>query len=433
MRVYIVAGLAYGDEGKGTMVDYLCRYHGASLVVRYNGGPQAAHNVVLPDGRHHTFAQFGSGTFIPEVETYISEHMLIEPFAMLNEAEVLASKGVTDALNRVIVNPKSTIITPWHWMANRIRELNRGDQRHGSCGMGVGEARRDRLGGIFFEVFDLLRSGGRDILEVIKRCHLSECANLVNSDKARDLYKMMEAEDPNKLWRFYQVEWLPRVEIASYDIVNSFHKTVVFEGAQGVLLDETHGFGEYTTWTDCTFNNAYEILNHYGAGKSVDVTRIGVVRSYYTRHGPGPFVTEKEPAGLNGISDPTDINNPSNEWQGELRVGYFDIPALRYALRVIGGVDYLAITHLDLVDPKRWLYCDSYVSGLNSFGDISPKLMENWRSLGHTLRHAPDVKCIVEGLTGFKVGYQSHGKTHVHKLESEEVSAREEEWSRRTA
>ena len=143
-RSYIVVGLAFGDEGKGSMVDYLARLHGASLVVRYSGGPQAAHTVVLQDGRSHTFTQFGSGSFISDVRTHLSRYMLIEPFAIVNEADVLARILETnrrELLGRLTIDPNCLVITPFHWMLNRLREESRGNSNHGSCGMGVGEAR----------------------------------------------------------------------------------------------------------------------------------------------------------------------------------------------------------------------------------------------------------------------------------------------------
>ena len=134
----VVAGLGFGDEGKGTTVDWLVRRHESALVVRYNGGAQAAHNVVLPDGRHHTFSQFGSGT-LAGAETFLSRYMLVNPSAMLNEAAGLAGLGVVDPLSRVHVDEDALITTPFHIAANRAREQARGDGRHGSCGMGIRE------------------------------------------------------------------------------------------------------------------------------------------------------------------------------------------------------------------------------------------------------------------------------------------------------
>jgi adenylosuccinate synthase len=105
-RAYIVQGLAFGDEGKGSMVDYLCRAHDAPLVVRFNGGPQSARHVVQPDGSHHAFHQFGSGMFIPEVCTFLSKHVLIDPFSLMKEAEALERKGIRYTQERLFIDPE---------------------------------------------------------------------------------------------------------------------------------------------------------------------------------------------------------------------------------------------------------------------------------------------------------------------------------------
>src|SRR5690348_3101760 len=109
-RAILVVDLAFGDCGKGTIVDYLVRRDEAKLVVRFNGGPQAGHNVVTSDGRHHTFSQFGSGTFVPGVRTLLSRFVLIEPYAMLNEASHLAELAVTDALDRLMIDARCPVI-----------------------------------------------------------------------------------------------------------------------------------------------------------------------------------------------------------------------------------------------------------------------------------------------------------------------------------
>jgi adenylosuccinate synthase len=152
----IVVDLGYGDAGKGTIVDWLCARpeQGSGVlagarpprtVVRFNGGAQAAHNVVTRDGRQHTFAQFGSGTFAPGVRTHLSRFMLVDPLALAAEAAHLAAAGVADALDRLTVDRDALLTTPYHRAANRARELARGTDRHGSCGIGIGETARYSL------------------------------------------------------------------------------------------------------------------------------------------------------------------------------------------------------------------------------------------------------------------------------------------------
>ena len=144
-RATIVTDLGYGDAGKGRLVDYLARTQGARLVIRHNGGSQAAHNVVTPDGRHHTFSQFGAATFVPGVRTHLSRYMLVNPRLLLQEAQALATKGVPDALQRLTIDQDALVVTPYQQAANWVRELARGNARHGSCGHGVGETMADWL------------------------------------------------------------------------------------------------------------------------------------------------------------------------------------------------------------------------------------------------------------------------------------------------
>src|SRR3989344_7713548 len=96
-KAFLVAGLGFGDEGKGTTVDFLTRKYNAHTVIRYNGGAQAGHNVITKDGRQHVFSQFGSGTFIPEVKTYLSRFMVVNPITMVTEEEHLRKLGIEDA------------------------------------------------------------------------------------------------------------------------------------------------------------------------------------------------------------------------------------------------------------------------------------------------------------------------------------------------
>ncbi len=131
-EAHLVVDLGFGDAGKGTLTDWLVRRHGARLVVRFNGGAQAGHNVVTEDGRHHTFAQFGAGSFVPGVRTHLARPTVLHPLAMLVEARHLARKGVPDALERTTVSEGARVITPFHQAAGRLRALARGSGRHGT-------------------------------------------------------------------------------------------------------------------------------------------------------------------------------------------------------------------------------------------------------------------------------------------------------------
>jgi adenylosuccinate synthase len=345
---YLVAGLAFGDEGKGSIVDSLVRQHKASLVVRYNGGAQAAHNVISPEGQHHTFAQFGSGT-LAGARTHLSRHVLIEPISMMNEAKHLFKLKVPiDVWSYTTIDEKALIITPFQKAANRIIEYMRAGKHHGTCGMGIGQTRGDYLkhGDEVLFAGDLIsEKTTKEKLCFIQHISLKQTFELL-SDKdvpealSESAYLLTSKQAINQIWEQYNL-WPGRVVTADYlTSLLSQNSDVVFEGAQGVLLDEKFGFAPHNTWTDITFNNANELLaNARFEGR---VERIGVLRSYFTRHGAGPFPTEDI-----SMNYPEPHNNSSG-FQGAFRQGQFDSDLALYALRAIGGIDTLALNHLDV-------------------------------------------------------------------------------------
>ncbi|HEX5426588.1 MAG TPA: adenylosuccinate synthetase [Candidatus Acidoferrales bacterium] len=335
-RSLLVAGLAFGDESKGATVDALCREFPVDLVIRYNGGCQAQHAVVLPDGTTHTFSQFGAGMLANEqVCTYLSRYVLVEPLAMLREASALQPL-IPDIWDRVSVDARAPIVTPLHRQLNRLRERARGDQRHGSCGRGIGVTRELHL----LYGSDVLVAGDfRDKSRLAEKVAFlwetmraeSQALSISLRERWRDL---TNADDVIALYE--NLDWPVR-------IVDGFEPAplMVFEGAQGVLLDETHGFQPHVTWTDTTFTNADALLDSVGV---TDVVRIGCLRSYYTRHGAGPFPTEDSTLAV------PELHNGTGEYQGAFRVGRFDFNLARRALKIVGGVDALSISHLDYLD-----------------------------------------------------------------------------------
>jgi adenylosuccinate synthase len=347
MPAIIVVDLGFGDAGKGSLVDYYVRQHHAHTVVRFNGGAQAAHNVVTPEGVHHCFAQFGSGTLVPGVRTHLSRFMLLDPLALLQEEQHLRELGVTDAFERLSVAQDAPVATPFQRAANRLREVARGRARHGSCGMGIGETMADQLADPAAIVYarDLGRPAVlRDKLRALQDHKRREFARTVLPDDPIVDRELALLADPAAAAEFaglyVQIARRFAVVPASGEVLNT-SGTIIFEGAQGVLLDEWHGFHPYTTWSTTTFANAVTLLRE--ANYREPVTRIGAMRAYMTRHGPGPFPTE-DAALAHALPD---AHNGTNAWQRSFRVGWLDLVLLRYALDVAGGVDQLAVTCLD--------------------------------------------------------------------------------------
>jgi len=331
MIAYAVAGMAFGDEGKGVVTDYLSRRFAADIVIRFNGGSQARHNVITPSGIHHTFAQFGAGT-LAGAATFLSRFMLVEPCALLHEAATLARKGIAAPLSRMTIDPECVIVTPFHRYANRLRETARGSMRHGSVGQGIGEARSDEIDGLALRIKDLSENP-RAILSRIQEKKLAELEAISGADA--NLYEAIRKENTESLISVYSL-MLQAVTISPARRALSSARQAIFEGAQGVLLDEIHGYAPYNSWTDCTFGNAVTIADEMGWS----LNKVGVFRSYFTRHGAGPFATEDS-----SLRAP-EPHNGAHPWMGEFRCGHFDMMAAQYSAR-IARPDALAVTHMD--------------------------------------------------------------------------------------
>jgi len=378
-QVVLLCGLGFGDEGKGTTVDFLTDRLGAHTVVRYNGGPQAAHTVVEKD-RHHVFAQFGSGTLLG-AQTYLSSHMLVCPFRLQSEAAALDAIGIRRPLDMVAIDRAAPLVTPVHKLACQVRELARQD-RHGSCGVGIWETTRiarqipkiaPRVGDL--EDIDLLM----EKIEALRLEMLYDVCDDVVAAKgtpryaaASRVYQELDDLDLPALRQRY-AEVGKESALGKHTLVDSGYLgdrlqsgTTIFEGAQGVLLDETWGFHPHTTGSTTTFANAEDILSDLGYGEAKH--RIGVLRSYMTRHGQGPMPTE-----LRTLAS-EEVHNKTTPWAGDFRHGLLDLVLLRYALGVVGGVDSLSLTHAD-----RWskygAACVSYSSASQRYFQLGGALL----------------------------------------------------------
>jgi adenylosuccinate synthase len=414
-RHVIVVDLGFGDAGKGATVDWLCSPEaalGVAAVVRFNGGAQAAHNVVA-GGRHHTFSQFSSGTFAG-VPTLLSRHMLVEPMALAGESVRLARLGVADPLALLHIDGRALLTTPIHVAANRAREDARGPARHGSCGRGIGETAAYALDRRAPRVADC-RDPGR-----LRR---------LLDDLARHYAPLVEPSTHgfpgiDELLALYG-EFAAAVRIVGPEALAAFARRgrLVFEGAQGVLLDEWRGLHPHTTWSTVEPRNARAMVAGIGGRSYV----LGVTRTYLTRHGAGPFPTE------DGGLDLPEAHNQPGGYQGSFRVGHFDPILLRYAIAACGGVDGLALTHLDRAAGVR-----SAAAYLTDDGLVDALECGPWRDLGHQQRLTrllasaqPVLAAPPDGLAGWiaerlgvPVVLAAHGPDRADRVPVAEVAAR---------
>lgn len=381
-QAFLVTGLGYGDEGKGTITHWLsCRHH-AHTVIR-TGGAQARHMVTCQNGQTHGFSQFGSGTLRGSA-THLSQQMVIDPHAILKEGESLVyERGIRGVFEMMTIHEDALVIAPFQAIVGRVRELLRGPGRHGSVGIGIGETILDaeRLGTMAIRAKDLLLPDIRKKLEVIQQYKLTEFETLKDQinflpSGARSVVQseITELEDSDTVqWAVERfTELVKRVRIVDTDYVIkhilSVAGTVVVEGSQGVLLDRYCGFHPYTTKVRTTPLFAKHLLqeNRYDG----EITSLGVLRAYHTRHGVGPFVsesallTEKLP----------DMSNREHAWQGNFRVGSFDMVAAKYAIETVGAesIDGLVITCLDRISSLgHWPVCKTYKTPRATFEEKS--------------------------------------------------------------
>ncbi|HEY9022918.1 MAG TPA: adenylosuccinate synthetase [Burkholderiaceae bacterium] len=356
-RFASLVGLGFGDCGKGLFTDALCRRWPVHTVARFNGGAQAGHNVVLPDGRHHTFSQFGAGTFVPGVHTLLASPVVVHPTALLVEDEFLRRAGIADALTRLTIAAACRVTTPYHQAAGRLRERLRGAHAHGSCGVGVGETVAHAIAhpGEALRYADLAQPRrAREKLAAIRHALAAQfdCSALDGEE-----VRALRDDDLATRWLAQAQQLARQVAPADEAVVAARLQregTLLFEGAQGVLLDESRGFHPHTTWSDVRPAAAEGVLA--AAGVHAPVLRLGIVRAYATRHGAGPLPTHD--AALDAHAEP---HNGDAGWQGRFRRGHPDALLLRYAVEAAGPLDGLLVSHLDALDrgaPLRW--CASY-------------------------------------------------------------------------
>jgi len=374
-RYVSLIGLGFGDCGKGVFTDALCRRLSAHSVVRFNGGAQAGHNVVLPDGRHHCFSQFGAGTLVAGVATVLAAPVVVHPGALLVENDHLRAIGIDDALQRLHIDRRCRINTPFHQAAGRLRELRRGAKAHGTCGVGVGETVRHAIEHPEQTLYygDLVRPAlAMQKLEAIRRVLLAEFAATPENGLALAEYQLLTDEQAAERWLSGINPLLRQVQAASPEQLASRLARpgcALFEGAQGVLLDEWHGFHPHTTWSSITPAAVDAVAADYGLASRPE--HLGILRAYLTRHGQGPLPTAD--AALNRLPEP---HNNAQGWQGEFRRGHPDAVLLRYALSVVGRLDGLLVSHLDIFERGTKLgWCEAYQAPMN-WNNVTPQGMD---------------------------------------------------------
>ena len=327
MRARAVIGANFGDEGKGLTVDYLCA-KGAGMVVRFNGGAQAGHTVVTPDGKRHVFQHFGSGTFCG-VPTFLSQFFVCNPLLFLQELDALVKLGVTPT---VYAHPTCIVSTFADMMINQAKEDKRGDARHGSVGLGVHETVvRSKVDELKITMSDLWN--GTDL-----RSRLAEIcdkyARFRTGEPIKDAEPMIEA------FCGFAAKFAEAVGPLGMDQCED----PVFEGAQGLLLDQNNkAFHPHVTHSNTGMANVRALCAQAGIDR-VDVHYVS--RTYLTRHGAGPLPGENS-----GMSF-EDKTNVDHAYQGRIRFAPLDTGLIDRCRADAAGEKFsLVLTHCDQLAP----------------------------------------------------------------------------------
>ena len=337
----VVIGAGYGDEGKGVLTDALAAPHGdRATVIRFNGGAQAGHTVTLAGGRRHIFHHVGSGT-LAGAATYLSRFFVANPILLAEEIAVLTKLG---AVPRIAIDPAAPVTTPYDMMINQIVERARGGDRHGSCGLGFGETLERNLRPEF--ALTVKETAGRQRLRRL----LQNIRNIWVPERLRCLgVRLDEPADRAHLVSDAILErWLDDVEafrgcvtMAPIGRLANMGR-LIFEGAQGLMLDQRFGAFPYVTRSNTGLKNVVALAASIGLDR-LDVTY--VTRAYVTRHGAGPMAHEM---GTPPHPDAVDTTNLLNMWQGALRYGTLDLDILARAVRrdlAYGRVAPISLTH----------------------------------------------------------------------------------------
>lgn len=321
----IVIGSLWGDEGKGHMTDILC-IEPNTLNVRFNGGAQASHTVVTPDGKRHAFRHYGSGTFAGAT-TYLSEKFIVNMPAFVKERNELCDNFAIKPI--VFVNPECIVTTPWDVYINQGVETLRGEKRHGSCGFGINETversndERYRITVCDLLFKDKLISKLTSIQDEYVQSRLKSEYNLEISDLPENYIELITDEKNIDIFLFYADEFLKSVKVLGDCVLKRF-ENVVFEGAQGLLLDQNNEeFYPHVTTSNTGIKNVMDILQKYNFEGNANIFYMS--RCYITKHGAGPMPNELLSEPYSKVIDATNI---PNEFQGRLRYKYLDFDLL---------------------------------------------------------------------------------------------------------
>jgi adenylosuccinate synthase len=379
MKNVVIVGSQWGDEGKGKIVDWLSSE--ADVVIRFQGGHNAGHTLVI-DGVTYKLRLLPSGIVRKNKISVIGNGVVVDPWALLDEIEEIKSKGVDVNENNLILSESATLIMPYHKEMDEIREDEAGDSKIGTTRRGIGPAYEDKVGRRSIRVMDLASEENLDNRLTSALSHHNAIRKGLDKPvcEKNQLKKNLLKIAP-KILKYSKQVW------KKIDEFKSQKKKILFEGAQGILLDVDHGTYPFVTSSNTVASSA---ATGSGCGPNSINYVLGITKAYTTRVGEGPFPTELtdeigEHLGTVGKEFGTVTSR-------KRRCGWFDGVLVRQAIK-ISGIDGIALTKLDVLDKLEEIkMCigyeidgnkiDYFPAALNKQLKVKPiyKTFKGWKS-----------------------------------------------------
>jgi len=343
----VVLGTQWGDEGKGKLVDLLTE--NVAAVVRYQGGHNAGHTLII-DGKKTVLHLIPSGVLRDGVQCIIGNGVVLSPTALLKEINELSDQGIT-VVDRLNISPACPLILPYHIAMDQARELAKGEMKIGTTGRGIGPAYEDKVARRALRVADLLDSERF----AVKLKEVLEYYNFILEN-----YYKVDAVSYDEVYKecLEMAELIRPMVTDTISLLHGLRKSganIMFEGAQGSLLDIDHGTYPYVTSSNTT---AGSVSSGSGFGPLYLDYVLGITKAYTTRVGSGPFPTELF------CKDGERLAERGHEFGATTgrarRCGWFDAVALRHAVQ-INSISGLCLTKLDVLDGSEKIrVCISY-------------------------------------------------------------------------
>jgi adenylosuccinate synthase len=402
MKNVAVVGSQWGDEGKGKIVDWLSSE--ADIVVRFQGGHNAGHTLVI-DGVTYKLRLLPSGIVRKDKVSIIGNGVVVDPWALLDEIIEIKSKGVEINQKNLIVSEAANLILPFHREMDEIREDAAGKAKIGTTRRGIGPAYEDKVGRRSIRVMDLVSEKNLDHrLETVLMHH-----NAIRKGLGKEIYKKDKLKQDllkiaPEILKYSQPVW------KKIDEFKSQGKKVLFEGAQGILLDVDHGTYPFVTSSNTVASAA---ATGSGCGPNSINYVLGITKAYTTRVGEGPFPTELtdeigEKLGTIGKEFGTVTSR-------KRRCGWFDGVLVRQAIK-IAGIDGIALTKLDVLDQLDEIkMCIAYeVDGKKM--DYLPAAVDDQLKTKPVYKNFKGWNCSTKGIKKFD-DLPDNAKNYINELE----------------